>query len=234
MTHSTATGQGGEDAAARGKYVDEVAVVGEGRSTVGRRSCANSAGRRSGRGRVVVGVVVAVSRGNGEEDVVGHQGGGRAVHGRRVGTADRHVDNDAPGAVPLTGVSGNKIHTCRGLAKPAWPIVVRCFSQPSRRVGATVLTGNDGRPGSFTTSCQDLDSIQPGIEGNAVRVASNGAGDVSAMAMLIRVGATGKVGHHGSAVAEFLHPSQGERLDATDRSPVWLTWCPTSMPVSRT
>lgn len=56
---------------------------------------------------------------------------------------------------------------------------------------------------------QDLDGIEPRLLGNAVPVAANGAGNVGAMAVAVRVDVVGEVGSPGGTAAKVLLGDDG-------------------------
>lgn len=80
-TYSTATRTEGGDGLARGKDVNDTAVVGEASTAIRRGGGTNSASTwlRSGGG--VLGITAVVSGGDGKEDTVADHVGGRVVEG---------------------------------------------------------------------------------------------------------------------------------------------------------
>ena len=172
---AAATGPGGQNSSTRSDDVDNAAVVGEGRATVGRVSGTDSTGL-GGRGRGVVGSVgVVVTGGNGKEDVVVDHGSSSLVEGSREATAKRHVGKDTVGAVTAAGVRSNEVHT-----------------------------GDDARVRTRTSVVEDLDAVELGALSDTVAAAANGTGAVSTVAIAIGVGATGVVGNHARAATELL------------------------------
>lgn len=165
---------GGEDGRAGGEDVDEGTVVGVRGNGISRGGGTDSADGGLGSGGVVGGVGTVVAGGDGEEDTGPDQGGGGAVGGSGVAAAEGHVGDGAVGAVAGLGVGGDKVHA-----------------------------GNDTGVGAGAVGVEDLDGVEVGLLGNTIGGATDGTGDVSAVAVAIGVEAiTGVVGEPGSTATE--------------------------------
>lgn len=165
---------GGEDVGAGGEDVDDAAVVGVAGDGVGRGGGADGADAGLRGGRVVGRVGAVVTGRDGQEDARADEPRRRLVEGARLAAAQRHVGHGAVGAVAALGVAGHEVD-----------------ARDDARVGAGAL------------GVQHLDGIQLGGLGDAVGRAADGAGDVGAVAVAVRVGPVGVVLQPGGAAAKL-------------------------------
>lgn len=169
-----AANPGGQNVLARGKGIDDRAVVAEGGPGISVGSSTNSEGGGLGSGGGVCGIRVLVSGGNGKEETSGDSVGGSGVYGSGLAATEGHVGDGALGAA--TGLL---------------------------IVGSEVDTGNDTGVGAGPLGVEDLDSIQLGLLGYTVRLSADGASNVGAMTIAIGSGAiTCVVGEVGSTALE--------------------------------
>lgn len=144
---------GGEDRGAGGEDVEDGAVVGEGRAGPVGGDGADGDGRGSRGGRGVGGIDVAVAGGDDRDDVAGEGRVDGVVEGRREATTEGQVDD----SVVLAAGADDVVHS---------PVIA---------------VDDDGGGGG--RALEDLDGDDGGALGNTVGRASNGASNVSAVAV---------------------------------------------------
>jgi hypothetical protein len=102
---------GAGDGRARGKDIDDAAVVGVGSKAIRRGGCADGAGGRLRGRRLGAGVGSFVSGSDAEEDAGRDNVGSGRVERSRLGSAQGHVGNEALGAAAAgLGVTGDEVH----------------------------------------------------------------------------------------------------------------------------
>ena len=195
---------GGQDAGAGGKDVDDGAVVGEGGAGVGAGGGADGAGKGLVGGGGVGGVGVVVTGGDGEEDAGVDDGASRRVDGGRGATTERHVGDSAVGAAAGLGVGDDSVHAGDD-SRAVGEVSVSCVEKGS---------GGQNSRGAGSVGAEDLDGVELGELSNTVLGATDGAGDVGAVAIAISAGATGVVAEPRGTAAEVL---SGPRLVAMAR-----------------
>jgi hypothetical protein len=159
---------GGEDVQARGEDVVALSVVGEVRTLVTEGGGTNSDSVLGSRRRVVAGICVVVTGGNGEVDAGIDGSVDGKVKSGGLATAKRHVGSRALEALLLALLGGADS-------------VAVSLSGPLNAL-------DDVRHGARAVGAEDLDGVDVGLLGDAVLLTSDGTRAVGAVAVAILVG----------------------------------------------
>ena len=158
---------GGQDVQTGGEDVVALSVVGEVRTLVQEGGGTDSDSVLSSRGRVVAGVCVVITGGNGEVDAGVDGSVDSKVKSGRLATTKRHVGSRALEALLLTLLGGADS-------------VVVSLSSP-------LNTLHDVGHGARAVGSEHLDGVDVGLLGDTVLLASNSAGAVGAVTVAILI-----------------------------------------------
>ena len=158
---------GGEDVQARGKDVVALSVVGEVRTLVAEGGGTNGDGVLGSRRRVVAGVCVVVTGGNGEVDAGIDGSVDGKVKSSGLATAKRHVGSRALEALLLALLGG------------ADSVAVS--------LGGPLNTLDDVGHGARAVGAEDLDGVDVGLLGDTILLTSDGTRAVGAVTVAILI-----------------------------------------------
>lgn len=162
-----ASNPGGLDVKTRGEDVGALAVVGEVRTLIRQGGGTHGHGiLSSGRG-VIASVSVVISSGNGEVKTGFHACVDSILEGLGLATTETHVGNTALESLHLA--------------------VLSIFGLLKVRLHGPLDTLNDIGHRARATGAENLDSIEVGLLGDTILLASDGSGAVSAVAVTIGI-----------------------------------------------
>jgi hypothetical protein len=159
---------GGKDVETGGEDVVALSVVGEVRTLIKKGGGTDGDSVLSSRGRVVAGVCVVVTGGNGEVDAGVDGSVDSKVESGRLATTKRHVGSRALEAL-LLALLGSADGVVVSLSGP-------------------LNTLHDIGHGARAVGAEDLDGVDVGLLGDTVLLASNSAGAVGAVTVAILIG----------------------------------------------
>lgn len=173
-TYSGATDPRGEDVDTGSEDVDSFAVVGVDISLVVDVTTTHRAGSELRGRRKVLGISVLVTGSDGGEDTVANQSGDGFVDSSRSVTPNANGGYDALGAVTRLEVTGD-----------------------------IVDASDDGRPRGAATVSEDLDTVELGLLGDTIGLASHSTGAVGSVAVAVGGLAIDEALEEGSTALEL-------------------------------
>jgi hypothetical protein len=164
---------------ARRKNIHQSAIIRKIRPRIRHIGCPNRTNRLLGRRRIPLRIIITIPRSHTQKHPGPDRRRSSRIHCRRLGRAEAQIPHTALGALArgsAVGVVGRDI-------------VDAC---------------DDARERSRTAGVEDLDGEEAGLLGDAIVGPADGARDVRAVAVAVRVGRVGEVGEEGGAAAELL------------------------------